>query len=49
MDASWVITREIGERGDAWRREKSWAMIDPDPDSLWSGWKVGLCERSGTC
>ena len=23
MDAGWVITREIGELGDTWRREKS--------------------------
>ena len=49
MDAGWVITREIGELGDSWRREKSWAVMDPDPHSLHSGWKVGLCERQGTC
>ena len=30
VDAGWVITREIGEPGDAWRREKSRAVSDPD-------------------
>ena len=20
-------------------------MLGPDPDSLWTGWKVGLCEK----
>ena len=44
VDASWVITREIGEQGDTWRREKSWLVMDCDPDSLWSAWKVRLCE-----
>ena len=34
VDAGWVITREMGEPGDAWRREKSWAVMDLDPDSL---------------
>ena len=48
VDASWVITREIGEPGDAWRRERSWALTDANPDSPWSGWKVLLCERPGT-
>ena len=24
VGAGWVITREIGELGDPWRREKSW-------------------------
>ena len=24
-------------------------MTDPDSDSLWSGWRVGLCERPGVC
>ena len=47
VDTGWVITREIGEPGDTWRREKSWAVRDPDPDSIQSGWKVGLCERLG--
>ena len=47
VDAGWVITRETGEVGDTWRREKSWAMIDPDLGGLLSGWKVGLCERMG--
>ena len=28
---------------------KSWAVMDPDPDSPWSGWRVGLCERPGAC
>ena len=49
MDTSWVITRENGELGDAWRREKSWVVIDPGQDSLQSGWKVGLYEKPGTC
>ena len=49
VDAGWVITREIEELGDAWRKEKSWAMMDPDLDSLQCGWKVGLCERRGAC
>ena len=49
VDAGWVITREIEELGDAWRKEKSWAMMDPDLDSLQSGWKVGLCERPASC
>ena len=49
VDTGWVITREIGEPGAAWRKEKSWAMLDPDLDSLHSGWKVGLCERLGAC
>ena len=49
VDAGWIITREIGERGEAWRRKKCWAVTDPDPDSLQSGWKVGLCERLGAC
>ena len=42
MDTNWVIAREIGEPGYAWRTEKSWALRDPDLDNLWSGWKVGL-------
>ena len=45
VDDSGVFTREIGEPGDAWRREKSWAVTDPGPDSLWSSWKVEVCER----
>ena len=49
VDAGWVITRESGELGDACRREKSWAVMDLDPDSLWSGCKVGLCDRLSTC
>ena len=49
VDTSCVITREIGELVDTWRREKSWAMMDPDQDSLQSGWKVGLCERPCPC
>ena len=36
VDSGWVISRQIGEAGDTWRREKSWAMMDSDPDSLWS-------------
>ena len=44
VDAGWVITREIGVPGDAWRREKSWAVTDPDLDSFWSGGKLG-CVR----
>ena len=49
VDAGWFITRKTGEPGDAWRRRTSWAVTDPDLDSLWSGWKVGLCERPGAC
>ena len=49
VDASLVITREIGELGDVWRKKKSWALSDLDLDSPPSGWKVGLCERPGTC
>ena len=37
VDASWVITREIGEPDDPWRREKSGAVMDSDLDSLRSG------------
>ena len=43
-----VIIREHGELGDTWRREKSWVMLDPDPNSLWSDQKVGLYEKLGT-
>ena len=49
VNSSWGITRETGDLGDAWRREKSWAVTDPDWDSLCAGWKVGLCERPATC
>ena len=28
VDVDWVITREIGELHDAWRRENSWDMMD---------------------
>ena len=49
VDTGWVITREIGEPGDTWRMEKSWTVMDPDPDGLPSGWKVGLCESLGAC
>ena len=28
---------------------KSWALRDTDPDSLWSAWRVVLCERPGAC
>ena len=49
MDAGWVITRETGELGDDWRREKSWDVTYLDPDSLWTDWKVGLCDRPGAC
>ena len=42
VDAGWVITREIGEPGDTWRKEGLWVVMDPDLDSLLSGWKVGL-------
>ena len=37
VNATWVITRETRELGDTWRREKSWAMLDPDLDSVQSG------------
>ena len=46
---SWDSSREIGEPGDTWRREKTWAMMDPDPDGLWSGQRVGMCEKLGAC
>ena len=49
VDAGWVITREIAELGNVGRREKRWAMTDPDLDCLRSGWKVGLSERLGAC
>lgn len=42
VEASWEITREIGELGEAQRREKSWAVVDPDQNSLQSGWKGKL-------
>ena len=44
VDSGWVITTETGEPGGAWRREKSWDMMDPDLDTLQYGWKVALCE-----
>ena len=25
---------------------RSWTMLNPDLDSHWTGWKVGLCEKS---
>ena len=28
---------------------RSWALSDPDLDSLWTGWKVGLCEKPFAC
>ena len=28
---------------------ESLAKTDPDLDSPWSGWRVGLCERPGAC
>ena len=28
---------------------KSWAVTDPDPVSPRSDWRVGMCERPGTC
>ena len=35
------------------REGRSWAVLDPDSDSLWTGWKVGLCEKpcawAGSC
>ena len=49
VDAGWVITRGLKEPGDTWRRETIWTVKDPDPDSLWPGWKVGLCEMPGAC
>ena len=49
VDTGWVLIREIGELGDTWRREKSWAITEPDLDNLQSGWKVGLFDRSGAC
>ena len=48
-DTGWIITREIAESGDIWRRERIWAMFDPDSDSLQSGWGIGLCEGPGAC
>ena len=45
MDTGWVITGETRGLDDAWKREMSWTMSDLGPDSLWSDWKVGLCER----
>ena len=35
--------------GDAWRWEKSCATTDPEPDSLGTGQRIGLCEKLGTC
>ena len=26
-----------------------WAVLDPESDSLWTGWKVGLCEKLCAC
>ena len=49
VDAGWAITRVIGEPGDTWQMEKSWAMMDPDLHSLQSGWNVGVRERPATC
>ena len=49
VDAGWAITRVIGEPGDTWQKEKSWAMMDPDLHSLQSGWNVGVRERPATC
>ena len=49
MVVSWDSTREIGELGDTWRWEKNWAVMDSDPESLWTGQRVGLCEKPGTC
>ena len=37
VDAGWIITRAVGEQGDTWRREKSWVVMGPEPDSLQSG------------
>ena len=45
----WDSTREIGEPSDTWRWEKSWAAMDPDPDSLGTDQIVGFCEKLGTC
>ena len=42
----WMPAGSLPEKlmpGDAWKREKSWALTDPDLNSLPSGWKVGLC------
>ena len=37
-------TREIEMPGDAWRKGEL-GVLDPDSDSLWTGWKVVLCEK----
>ena len=42
-------TREVGEQGDTWRWEKSWAVTDYDPESLRTGQSVGLYENPGAC
>ena len=46
---SYDITREIGELGNTWRKDKSWAVRDPDLDSLQTGQRIWLCEKPGTC
>ena len=43
------IAKETGDLGDTWKREKSWAVVDPDLDSLQTGPRVGLCEKPGAC
>ena len=43
--AGWNSTREIGELGDTWRLEKNWPVMDPDPDSLRTGKRIGLHEN----
>ena len=47
--ASGMSLPEIGEPGDTWGREEIWALMDPDPDSLLTGQRVGLCENLGAC
>ena len=43
----WDSTRETGELGDTWSWEKRWAATGLDPDSLWTGQRVGLCGKLG--
>ena len=48
----WYIsagTVDTGTRGIGVPGEGSWAVLNPDSDSLQTGWKVGLCEESCAC
>ena len=38
------LTREIGELGNTWRSEESWAVMDTGTDSLLTGQRVELCQ-----